>query len=456
MLNKSIILIVFLISCLRIISAEIVSPEVLPSKRIIDNLNKSISKNPKDENLYYLLGRVHYLTFIYKIENILVYNHNEDKPIIFPEYNLENLLRFSRRVKAESIALKEFGVDSRNELTDEILYNFITRKAKIVNFLTESNWEPEKISNEDILYNIENACLNFEKAIQLQPNNALYNLTIASLCYQAIAFKDKQNYKDIPKLFHHITIEKAFFHFCEAFKLTIDNDLKLKELPNDGVYELISYEAGLKILEISKNRQALKKDNKKFIKLVFKSMKKLNKIPKKDDRITVISPIIFTFQNQNGLDDLLDKSKSVLFDLNGNNKKEMWPWVKNTTGFLVWDPLSSGKITSGRQMFGSVTWWLFFENGYEALSLLDNNFDGILKDEELLGIKVWFDKNENGVSELNEVVSLEMLGIIGIGTKATEFKSDHIINQEGIFLNNEKKIVSYDWFPKSIAPVHSK
>ncbi len=135
MLNKNFILIVFLISCLRIISAEIVSPEVLPSKRIIDNLNKSISKNPKDENLYYLLGRVHYLTFIYKIENILVYNHNEDKPIIFPEYNLENLLRFSQRVKAESIALKEFGVDSRKELTDEILDNFITRKAEIVNFL---------------------------------------------------------------------------------------------------------------------------------------------------------------------------------------------------------------------------------------------------------------------------------------------------------------------------------
>jgi len=305
-------------------------------------------------------------------------------------------------------------------------------------------------------YNIENACLNFEKAIQLQPNNAQYNLTLASLCYQAIAFKDKQNYKDIPKLFHHITIEKAFFHFCETFKLSIDNDIKLKELPKDGVHKLISYEAGLKILEISKNRKVLKKDNKKFIKLVLKCIKKLKKIPQIDDGFTVISPIIFTFQNQNGLKDLLDNSKTVLFDLSANNKKEMWPWVKNTTGFLVWDPLNSGKISSGRQMFGSVTWWLFFENGYEALSLLDDNFDGILKDEELFGIKVWFDKNTNGVSDLNEVVSLEMLGIVVIGTKPTEYKSDHIINQKGIILKDGRIIVSYDWFPKSIAPIPSK
>ena len=48
-------------------------------------------------------------------------------------------------------------------------------------------------------------------------------------------------------------------------------------------------------------------------------------------------------------------------------------------------------------MFGSVTWWLFFSDGYRALDTLDDNRDGRLTGSELSGIAVWFDRNTEEV-----------------------------------------------------------
>ncbi|MBT3202234.1 MAG: hypothetical protein HN350_20220, partial [Phycisphaerales bacterium] len=51
---------------------------------------------------------------------------------------------------------------------------------------------------------------------------------------------------------------------------------------------------------------------------------------------------------------------AVRFDLDGDGRAQSWPWVKPTTGILVWDPSGQGRITSGQQLFGSVTIWMFF------------------------------------------------------------------------------------------------
>ena len=102
------------------------------------------------------------------------------------------------------------------------------------------------------------------------------------------------------------------------------------------------------------------------------------------------------------------------------------------------------------QMFGSVTWWIFFENGYQALDALDDNRNGQLAGDELIGIRVWFDKNSNGISEPGEVVDLNTLGIKSIGTKPTGETEGMPMHESGITLTNGAKIPTYDWIAKSI------
>ena len=57
-------------------------------------------------------------------------------------------------------------------------------------------------------------------------------------------------------------------------------------------------------------------------------------------------------------------------------------------------------------MFGSVSFWLFFENDYEAMRSLDNYRDRILAGDELDGVAIQHDRNSNGVSDPGEVQSL--------------------------------------------------
>ena len=51
-------------------------------------------------------------------------------------------------------------------------------------------------------------------------------------------------------------------------------------------------------------------------------------------------------------------------------------WI--VPAWLVFDRRGTGSITSGLQLFGSVTFWLFWENGYDALRSLDDNGDGAI------------------------------------------------------------------------------
>jgi hypothetical protein len=82
------------------------------------------------------------------------------------------------------------------------------------------------------------------------------------------------------------------------------------------------------------------------------------------------------------------------------------------------DHSRNGKITSALQMFGSVTFWMFWDNGYQALSSLDDNHDGELSSSELNGLALWHDINGNGISEPGEVRSLSSYGIVGLTCRA--------------------------------------
>jgi hypothetical protein len=69
-----------------------------------------------------------------------------------------------------------------------------------------------------------------------------------------------------------------------------------------------------------------------------------------------------------------------------------------------------------------VTFWLFWDNGYEALSSLDDDGDGRLRGGELGGIALWHDRDADGISDSGEIQTLAAHGISAI---STTFELDH-------------------------------
>ena len=110
------------------------------------------------------------------------------------------------------------------------------------------------------------------------------------------------------------------------------------------------------------------------------------------------------------LNDLIDDTARVRFDLDGFGPRA-WTWITSDAGWLVFDPKGSKRITSELQLFGNVTFWLFWENGYDALRALDDDGDGRLRGEELAGLAIWRDVNGDGVSQPDEVKPLSAWGI---------------------------------------------
>jgi hypothetical protein len=117
-----------------------------------------------------------------------------------------------------------------------------------------------------------------------------------------------------------------------------------------------------------------------------------------------------------GLDalDITSGDVEVLFDADGSGLARRWTWITPDSGWLVFDRRGTRQIDSALQMFGSVTFWLFWENGYRALRALDDNGDRQLTDHELDSLAIWHDRNVNGRSDAGEVRLLSDWQIVAL------------------------------------------
>jgi hypothetical protein len=163
-----------------------------------------------------------------------------------------------------------------------------------------------------------------------------------------------------------------------------------------------------------------------------------------------VTPIFVSLEPNAKFDELVDENSSVAFDLDGSGRKRPWAWLTPKAGWLVFDPDKTGRIESGLQMFGNVTFWIFWPDGYEALSALDDNGDGLLSGLELRGLAIWKDRNCNGVSDPGEVVPVEALGIQSISCHSQTDANGMRWNSQGVTYTNGPSRATYDW----IVPGH--
>ncbi|MDR0528983.1 MAG: hypothetical protein LBG69_05165 [Zoogloeaceae bacterium] len=112
---------------------------------------------------------------------------------------------------------------------------------------------------------------------------------------------------------------------------------------------------------------------------------------------------------------------TVLFDHDGDGIKTGTGWVKGDDGFLVLDKNGNGKIDNGSELFGVdyvKSNGQKAASGFDALSDLDSNGDGVFdaNDAAFNDVRVWQDKNQDGISQRDELKTLAELDIVSIST----------------------------------------
>lgn len=130
-----------------------------------------------------------------------------------------------------------------------------------------------------------------------------------------------------------------------------------------------------------------------------------------------------------------DKTRVAEFDFWGNGFPVLMEWVGPHDGLLC-VPKADGTV-DGTCFFGVVEGYL---DGFGKLTLLDKNHDGVISGDELKGLCVWQDKNQNGRIDDGELQAVTALGI-------TRINLAHNKSGVGSFVMNGRSRYMFDWWP---------
>jgi len=153
----------------------------------------------------------------------------------------------------------------------------------------------------------------------------------------------------------------------------------------------------------------------------------------------LISPLVLDL-NGDGIQ-TLSVTQGVNFDLNNDGKLDRAGWVAGGDALLVRDLNGDGRINDGGELFGEGTVLSDgrkAKDGYEALSPLDSNLDGVIdaNDAAWSSLKLWVD-NGNGVNDQGELKSLSDLGITALSLNAqtsAEVNNGNLIGLMGSYM----------------------
>lgn len=383
--------------------AIFVPGEPVPVNRLIRNVGEEYKRTPKDADVIYTLGRLHSLAFA-----------NGEKPVaVIPVGRSPN---DPRRVPSFAP------------------YSPVRPKPDA----TLSDRKPEALGH------LKMSLALYAQAVKLKPKEALYWFSDAWMLEQGADFASEINAPFLSKAgkaSKSAWRAEALKAYRKAFALSREKDSQRDHILQ-GADTVVSVEAGQSILDINKMRTLTAAETAEKAQIEA-HLKKIQLIPQ------AVTPLIFPIGGQNSLVELTRKAAPVRFPLSGEKTARLWEWVTPNAGILVWDPKQTGNITSGRQLFGSVTWWMFWKNGFEPLAALDDNRDGWLDGKELQGIAVWQDKNGNGRSDAGEVTPVAPWGVKRIVVHAEEQREGVWFHRVGIVLSDGTTRPLYDWMPKS-------
>ena len=158
-----------------------------------------------------------------------------------------------------------------------------------------------------------------------------------------------------------------------------------------------------------------------------------------------VDPLIIDL-DKNGFE-LTDVENGVHFDMDRNGIDEKTGWITGADAFLALDRNGDGIINDSGELFGDRTYLKngnYANSGFQALAEYDDDLNGIINahDEVYNRLLLWQDKNNDGISTEDELMSLSNAGISAINLGYERVNSTD--EESGSLLANISSVVFDD------------
>ena len=420
--------------------AFVIGPEfITPFDRLLANASRDLKNSPDSASAHYSVARLHYLIFSTGL-TLFADRVGGDR---VRTIDVER----ARQLRAEELAREDIG-DLHTYIPPGKKRAFDAALARRRRQLDKSGWTPATSLPPAVMAgHAGDAMRELEHALRLEPGNAHYALFRASLAEQFFEWCQVVEFRKPPPSLSDLDESKIMELYLQAFRIGFEADSRQGKISGE-LAQNATYEAGQAYLRWHDKVAANKADRSDWDDVAAK-LQAMKTWPK-EELIQLISPIVMSLQGEKDLTALLDPDARVGFDLRGFGQRQRWSWVRPNLGLLVWDPQRTGMITSGRQLFGNYTFQVAWATGYDALAALDDDGDGWLRGKELDSLRVWFDRNSDGISAPDEVLDLADCGIIGIAVKADGMAGIHPTNSRGLRMTDGRTLPTWDWMAEPI------
>jgi hypothetical protein len=145
--------------------------------------------------------------------------------------------------------------------------------------------------------------------------------------------------------------------------------------------------------------------------------------------------------------------KTVSFDVDGDGKADQTEWMAGDGDALLVDDrdggatkaMHTGRNIDGTRLFGDQGGR--YANGYEKLAKLDQNGDGSLDEDELMGVKAWIDDGD-GTLEEGELKTLKELGVTQVNTQMNRVQNERgeSLMRSDFVRNGQRQMTEDVWF----------
>jgi hypothetical protein len=457
-------------------SAHWAMPTDAPVDRLVTNLGKYAEEHPKEAGAWYRLGRVHSLAYAKKWRSVQVFerdksepselapdwmqNRWQEKPDEKPYTEQELREHLSEAIRCFNKAIELDGAQAEYFHSLAYIVQQGLKDAPFVKHVvhptpasTDNSWSAKegRVEAEKLLKSPGDAARAMEivtgHSKETWGGDYLNPTSRTAMLATLLEAKDRSPEQDkaIARVVEADWKEQVGELYFKALSFSLPDSSRVTRKPIRGVTSLLPHQSATAYIEAVKSRGERASD-KVRLDVAKATIKSLESLPENN----AITPIVLPLDYGREMSSLLSPGSSTGFDLDGTGRSQRWPWLNRDTGVLAWNPSGDGRIDSGRQLFGSVTWWIFFDDGYQALDALDDNRDGRLSGSELNGLVVWTDRNGDGVSDKGEVTPVATIGIVSLSCRANATDSGCPASADGARFADGRVLPTYDWITEPL------
>ena len=401
-----------LLACSLLVSPVLAMFAMVPADRVdevpIERLLANLEKNPQQQSpaqKWRAIGRVHLLAYLRQTESLPVYR---DRPDGVAEGRIDDCEKLDAEVTGRGTR-ENFPVPKPGEKCEARSYTLGPEREA-----AGSLKDPAPRVDAHLRASID----AYRKARSLEPSNLRTRV--------ALAFAYDRAGKPA--------------HALNELRYAANQGLRRLPRPSKAGAEMSDWEMHTVLSEAQAHLELVARTLRDK-RLAAQLKRRLELAPP----AVYVTPILVPLKAHEGFEALVDFNSDVSFDFAGQGQQLRAGWIRTTAAWLVWDPKEKGRINSGFQMFGSVTWVSSWDNGYLALGALDDNGDGQLAGAELAGLSLWQDADSDGVSNKGEVRTLAAHGVVSLKYGHERAETRYWISAGGVTFADGRTLPTYDW-----------